>query len=72
MLIMKRNMGTIDRFIRTIVAIVVALLYYYNIISGALGIVLLVLAAVFLLASFVSFCPLYAPFEVSTCSKKRK
>ena len=72
MLIMKRNMGTIDRFIRTIVAIAIALLYYYNIISGALGIVLLVLAAVFLLTSFVSFCPLYAPFGVSTCSNKRK
>ena len=69
---MKRNMGTIDRFIRTIVAIAIALLYYYNIISGALGIVLLVLAAVFLLTSFVSFCTLYAPFGVSTCSNKRK
>ncbi len=69
---MKKNMGTIDRFIRVVVAVTIALLYYYNIISGAFGIVLLVLAGVFLLTSFVSFCPLYAPFGLSTCATKGK
>ena len=63
-------MGTADRVIRTMAAVIVALLYYYDVISGTLGIVLLVLAAVFLLTSFVSFCPLYAPFGLSTCPKK--
>lgn len=68
---MKRNMGTVDRIIRTIIAITVALLYYYNVISGTLGIILLVLAGVFLITSFISFCPLYAPFGISTCSMKK-
>ena len=63
-------MGTADRVIRTMAAVIVALLYYYDVISGTLGIVLLVLAAVFLLTSFVSFCPLYAPFGLSSCPKK--
>ena len=68
---MKKNMGTADRVIRTIIAIVIAILYFgTGTISGTLGIVLLVLAGVFLLTSFVSFCPLYAPFGLSTCKMK--
>ena len=68
---MKKNMGTTDRVIRFIVAAVIGVLYYTGTISGTLGIVLLVLAAVFVLTSFVSFCPLYAPFGISTCATKK-
>lgn len=64
---MKKNMGTADRIIRTIIAIVVGILYFTDVITGTLGIVLLVLAGVFLLTSLVSFCPLYAPFGIKTC-----
>lgn len=64
---MKKNMGSSDRIIRTIIAIVIAVLYFTGTVSGTLGIILLVLAGVFLLTSFVSFCPLYAPFGISTC-----
>lgn len=67
---MKKNMGTTDRVIRFIIAAIIGVLYYTGTISGTLGIVLLVLAAVFVLTSFVSFCPLYAPFGISTCPKK--
>ncbi len=67
---MKKNMGSTDRIIRVILAIVFAALYFTNTVTGTLGIVLLVLAAVFLLTSLVSFCPLYAPFGISTCPKK--
>ncbi|MCB0648967.1 MAG: DUF2892 domain-containing protein [Saprospiraceae bacterium] len=67
---MKKNMGSADRVIRVILAAVIAYLYYANIITGTLGIVLLVLAGVFLLTSVVSFCPLYAPFGISTCKTK--
>ena len=69
---MKKNMGTADQVIRTLSAIVIALLYYYDAITGTLGIVLLVLAGIFLLTSFVSFCPLYAPFGLSTCAVKKE
>lgn len=64
---MKKNMGTADRIVRTIIAALIAVLYFTNVISGTMGIVLLILAVVFLATSLVSFCPLYAPFGLKTC-----
>ena len=66
---MKKNMGTIDKVIRILVAVVIAILFFTNVISGTLGIVLLVLAAVFVITSFISFCPLYFPFGINTDRK---
>lgn len=67
---MKPNMGSTDRILRTVVAVVIAFLYFTGVIPGTLGIVLLVLAIVFVATSLMSFCPLYAPFGISTCKKK--
>lgn len=67
---MKANMGGADRIIRVIVAIVIAVLYFTHVIEGTLGLVLLILGGVFVLTSLISFCPLYAPFGISTCKKK--
>ncbi|PNQ72365.1 DUF2892 domain-containing protein [Hanstruepera neustonica] len=67
---MKKNMGTADKTIRLLVAAVIAVLYFTGNISGTLGIVLLVVAIVFALTSFMSFCPLYKPLGINTCSKK--
>lgn len=67
---MKKNMGTADRVIRVIIAALVGVLYFKEIITGTLGVILLVLAGIFVLTSFISFCPLYAPFGISTCSIK--
>jgi hypothetical protein len=63
---MKKNMGSIDKVIRGIIAAVIALLYFTNLISGTLAFILGVFAVLFLITSFVSFCPLYAPFGIST------
>ncbi len=63
---MEKNMGTADRVIRLIVAAIVVGLYGYNVVSGVIGIVLLILAVVFALTSFISFCPLYLPFGINT------
>lgn len=63
-------MGSADRIIRIIVAIVFAALYFTATVTGTLGIVLLVLGGVFLLTSLVSFCTLYLPFGISTCAMK--
>lgn len=63
---MKRNMSNTDRIVRVIVAALFAYLYFSGIVPGALGIVLVVLGAVFLLTSIVAFCPLYLPFKFST------
>ncbi|HSQ39194.1 MAG TPA: DUF2892 domain-containing protein [Anaerolineales bacterium] len=63
---MKQNMGNIDRILRVIVAAIFAYLYFSGMVTGALGIVLLVLAVVFVLTSIVAFCPLYMPFKINT------
>lgn len=63
---MKKNMGTADRTIRIVLAIAAAVLYFTDIITGTAGIILMVLAVIFLATSFISFCPLYAPFRIST------
>ncbi len=63
-------MGTIDRTIRLIVAIVFAVLYFTNIVTGTIGLVLVILGAVFVLTSLISFCPLYLPFGINTCKTK--
>jgi len=68
---MKANMGSTDRIVRVLLAIVFAVLYFTGTVSGTLGIVLLALGAIFLLTSVISFCPLYAPFGISTCAMKK-
>ncbi len=68
---MKKNMGGADRTIRIIVALAVVALYYFKVIDGTLAYVLLALAAIFLLTSFVSVCPLYSIFGINTCKVKQ-
>ncbi|MBK6640204.1 MAG: DUF2892 domain-containing protein [Bacteroidia bacterium] len=68
---MKKNMGTADRIIRLILAAVFALLYFTGTVTGTFGIVLLVFAAVFVLTSLVSFCPLYPLVGLNTCPVKK-
>lgn len=67
---MKKNMGSADRVIRVVLAALVVVLYFMEVISGTTAIILLVLATVFALTSLVSFCPLYLPFGLSTLRKK--
>jgi hypothetical protein len=67
---MKKNMGSADRVIRVILAALVAVLYFTNVISGTTAIILAVLAIVFVATSITSFCPLYLPFGLSTLRKK--
>lgn len=63
---MKKNMGSVDRTVRTIIAVIVAILYFTGQISGTAAIILGILAIVFLLTSFIGTCPLYLPFGLST------
>lgn len=69
---MKKNMGKTDRIVRVVIAVVIAGLYYGGYISGTLGLVLLILAAVFVITSFMGYCPLYAPLGLNTCANKEK
>ena len=64
-------MGNTDKGIRVILAIAFSLLYFFNIFEGTLAYILMAFAIIFLLTSFISFCPLYAPFGISTCKTKK-
>jgi len=67
---MKKNMGSTDKIIRILVALVIGGLYYTKTIDGTLAMVLGALAIIFVLTSFISFCPLYLPFGLSTRKKE--
>ncbi|WP_281847016.1 YgaP family membrane protein [Olleya namhaensis] len=67
---MKKNMGALDKSLRVLAAIFVALLYYLDILNGMVAYVLMAVAIVFLITSFVNFCPLYAILGVNTCKRK--
>ena len=69
---MKKNMGLTDRIIRVIVAAIIVILYFSGMISGTLGMVLLILAGIYVLTSLISFFPLYAPFGLNTCALKKQ
>jgi len=66
---MKKNMGIADRLIRVIIAAIIAILYVTGTISGTVGIILLIIAAVFVLTSLMRFCPLYSPMGINTSKK---
>jgi hypothetical protein len=68
---MKKNMGGTDRILRIVLAVVFAVLYFTGTVGGTIGLVLLILGAVFLATSLISFCPLYLPFGISTCKVKK-
>ncbi len=68
---MKKNMGTADRIVRSVAAAIAATLYFTGVLTGTIGLVLLVLAGVFLITSFVSFCPLYTIVGVNTCPREK-
>ncbi len=65
-------MGSTDKIIRILFALVVAVLFYTKTVEGTLALVLGILATVMVATSFISFCPLYLPFGLSTRKKKNK
>ena len=68
---MKKNMGTTDKIFRILIAVLIGVLNFTNVISGTLATLLGIIAVVLLLTSFISFCPLYLPLNINTCKKKK-
>ncbi len=66
---MKKNMGTIDKVVRILIAAIVVLLYFTNVISGTLAIILLALSAVLFITSLIGFCPMYYLTGMNTNKK---
>ncbi|OJU74804.1 MAG: hypothetical protein BGO09_04315 [Bacteroidetes bacterium 47-18] len=69
---MKSNIGTTDKIVRIVAALLIGVLYFSGIISGTLALVSAGVAVIFLLTAFISFCPLYMPFGINTSKKKKK
>lgn len=67
---MKRNLSGLDRIVRVLIFIIAAVLYLTNIITGTLGVIILLIGAALAITSFINWCPIYAAFGVSTCHKK--
>lgn len=64
-------MGDLDRGIRIVIAIAIAVLYFTRTIEGTLAYILMAFSAIFVLTSFISFCPLYLPLGINTCKTKK-
>jgi len=67
---MKANMGTADKVVRILAAILIGVLYFMGQITGTVAIILMAVAVIFIATSFMSFCPLYLPFGISTKKKE--
>jgi hypothetical protein len=67
---MKKNLGNADKMIRMVIAAVAALLFFTNVVTGTLGIIVLVAGGVLLATSLINFCPLYAILGINTCPRK--
>ena len=67
---MKKNMGNADRIVRILAAAVLAGLYFGGIITGTIGLILVIVAGVFLLTSLVGVCPLYSLVGINSCPRK--
>ena len=67
---MKKNVGNTDKSVRVLLAIVVALLYYFNVIEGTLAYILMAVAIILLVTSLINFCPLYKILGINTCKIK--
>jgi uncharacterized membrane protein len=68
---MEKNMGGVDRIVRLLVALLMVIAYFQGVVSGIFGIIVLILALVFVITSLVSICPIYALFGISTCPPKK-
>ena len=68
---MKKNVGNADKGFRVLLAIVVALLYYFEVIEGTLAYILMGFAIILLITSLINFCPLYTLFGINTCKIKK-
>jgi len=67
-----KNMGTIDRIVRVVIALVIVALYFAGMLSGTTAIILLIVAGIFIITSLISICPLYLIFGIKTCKVEKK
>lgn len=69
---MNKNVGPIDKILRILLAGVIAILYFTNVITGTFGIILLIFAGILAITSLIGFCGLYTILGINTCKFKSK
>lgn len=69
---MKKNIGSIDKIVRLVIASTIAILFLTETITGTLGVILLIIAAALIITSVVNFCGLYTLLGINTCPNKKK
>jgi len=69
---MKKNVGSVDKIIRLLLAAVFIILFFTHVVIGIFGYILLALAAIFILTSLFSFCPIWMMFGIKTCKTEKK
>lgn len=69
---MKKNMGAVDRTIRTLLAFVMAILVFARVVQGTLAYILVIFTVIFIVTSLIGFCPLYVPLGISTLKKNKQ
>ncbi|MGB9862303.1 MAG: YgaP family membrane protein [Candidatus Saccharicenans sp.] len=69
---MRKNMGALDRTIRTLLALVMAVLVLAKVVHGTLAYILVIITVIFLVTSLLGFCPLYVPLGISTLKKTKE
>lgn len=67
---MLANVGLVDRIIRIVLAVVLAILIFAGQLSTAAAVILGIIAVISLLTGVVAFCPLYVPFKINTNKKQ--
>ena len=67
---MKRNLGSTDKVIRYILAIVAILIAFLSNVSGLTQAILIAFAVILIGTSLLSFCPLYAIVGLKTCKNE--
>jgi len=67
---MKKNVGGVDRIMRIVLAALIAVLYFMDVLYGTAGIIFLVLGAILLVTALLGRCPLYIPCGINTCLKE--
>ena len=65
-----KNIGKTDKIVRVLIAVLFTVLFLNQVVTGVMGVILVILAGVFLLTSVVGTCPLYLPFKINTNHKK--
>ena len=67
---MIKNMHSIDRLVRVLLAIIIGFLIINGTLTGTSGIILGIISIIFLVTGIISFCPLYRVLGISTAKNK--